>query len=184
VYDDHERIVVVASSMDGGETWSQPVRVTPTGWKINGCAHSGPSMQFINGKLILAWYTGVKGKAVLRMAQSADKGKTFGDARDIHGDVLDPNHPHIARSNDDVLIIFQGRDPKIDGGWGPAKSWVTRISSDGQHTTPEALPSSGNGVVYPYLFMGTGGRVYATWTEFGDQGPQVVLCRGRIQQNL
>jgi len=61
---------------------------------------------------------------------------------------------------------------------------VTRILEDGDHTDPEFLPALGGGVVYPYLFMGNGGRVYAIWTELGDKGPYVVLCRGRIQTGL
>jgi hypothetical protein len=31
------------------------------------------------------------------------------------------------------------------------------------------------------LVKGNGGRVYATWTEIGEEGSNVMLCRGRIK---
>jgi hypothetical protein len=184
VYKNHERIIVVASSRDGGKTWGETVKTTATGWKINGCAHAGPSLRFVNGRLVVVWYTAAEGRASVKMAQSLDKGKTFSPARDIQGEVLDPTHPYIAASNDETWVIFQGRDLAIKGGWAPAQSWVTRISASGNQSVPESLPTLGGGVVYPYLFMGNGGRMYAIWTELGDKGPYVVLCRGRIQTGL
>jgi len=184
VYKNHERIIVVASSRDGGKTWSEPIKVTDTGWKINGCAHAGPSLRYVKGRLVVVWYTAAEGRASIKMAQSSDKGKTFSPAREIQGGVLDPTHPYIAESKNEVWVIFQGRDPVLKGGWAPARAWVTRISSNGKYAVPESLPTMGEGVVYPYLFLGNGGRVYATWTEVGEKGPRVVLCRGRIQNEL
>ena len=184
VYDNHERIIVVASSRDKGETWGEPVKVTATGWKINGCAHAGPSIRFVNGRLVVVWYTAAEGRASVKMAQSFDKGKTFSPAQDIQGEVLDPGHPYIAASKDEIWVIFQGRDPVKKGGWAPARAWVTQIALSGNHSTPEPLPTLDEGVVYPYLFMGNGGRMYAIWTELGDKGTSVVLCRGRIQAGL
>ncbi len=180
VYAQHERVIVVASSRDGGETWSEPVRVTQQGWKINGCAHAGPSIRFVNGKLFVVWYTGRDNRASVKMAVSSDNGTSFQNVKEIQGKVLDPNHPFIAETQEEAWVIFQGRNPDIEGGWGPSIAWVSKISQDGEFSTPEPLPSSGKGISYPYLYFGTGGRVYATWTEFGKQGPEVVLCRGRF----
>jgi len=181
VYDGHERVIVVASSEDGGKTWSDPVRVTGKGWVIDGCAHAGPSARFINGKLYVTWYTGDGDRAAVKLAVSNDSGKSFTGVREIQGPVLDANHPYIAESQDSVHVIFQGRDPETEGGWGPSQAWVVQVMDDGGVTAPQALPSNGKSIAYPYLFSGTGGRVYATWTEFGKEGPKVVLCRGRIQ---
>ncbi|MGP0566637.1 sialidase family protein [Nitrospina sp. P1_D6] len=177
----HERVVVVASSKDGGKTWSDPVRVTKTGWVIDGCPHAGPTLRFINGKLYVAWYTAIDRRATVRLAVSDDLGRSFKWVKEIQGGVLDPTHPYIAESEDAAYIIFQGRDPNLEGGWAPAKAWVVKASADGALTAPQALPTKGNGVAYPYLFFGNGGRVYATWTEFSEQGPEVILCRGRLQ---
>ena len=181
VYEENERKVVVASSFDNGITWSNARPVTTTGWKINGCPHSGPTLSFNDGNLLVAWYSGVGRKARLKFARSVDKGLTFESTADIHGDVLDPNHPHMEEIGRETWIIFQGRDPRHDNGWGSSKAWIVRIGKDGKAKKPEVLPTQGGGVNYPYLFSGTGGRVYALWTEFNDDGHDVILCRGRIR---
>ena len=181
VFNDDERIIVVAKSLDGGKTWGDPVKVANTGWKINGCAHSGPAMKYLNGKLYVTWYTGKDNKAGLKFAYSTDQGTSFHASRNLHGDILDANHPNITVIEDEAWVIFQGRDPSQDGGWGPEKAWLVRVNSDAELSNPSSLPSTGGGVIYPYLFKGNGGRVYATWTEFGKGGSKVILCRGRIQ---
>lgn len=180
VYAENERIIAVASSLDGGETWDSPKRVTATGWKLNGCAHAGPAMTYVDGALVVAWYTGAEGRASLTMARSTNNGKTFEMVKEIQGSVADANHPHAVYFGKEAWIIFQGRDPNIKGGWGSNKAWLVRVFADGTVTKPESLPSSGGGISYPKLFIGNAGRVYATWTEFKDGEPNVVLCRGRL----
>jgi len=181
VYEGNDRRVVVASSLDGGATWSDPKPVSAKGWILNGCAHAGPAMQYVDGKLIVVWFTGADGKVSLKMTYSLDKGKTFEPVQEIQGPVVDANHPHMEVFGKDAWVIFQGRNPKVEGGWGPEKAWLVRIPVDGTPTKPEPLPSAGGGVAYPSLFMGNGGRVYATWTAYDEEGSHVVLCRGRIR---
>jgi hypothetical protein len=139
-------------------------------------------MKYVGGKLFITWYTGKDNKASLKFAYSSDQGKSFQLSKDINGPVLDANHPDIAIIANEAWIIFQGRDPEEEGGWGRDKAWIARVSSQGNPFTPSALPSTGGGVIYPYLFKGNGGRVYATWTEIGEAGPHVMLCRGRMSR--
>jgi len=181
VYADNERVMVVATSLDGGETWTDPVKVTKTGWKVNGCAHSGSTMKYVDGKLFISWYTGKDDRAALKLAYSSDRGKSFNLIKDIHSQILDANHPDMVAIGKEAWIIFQGRDPNKSGGWGREKAWLVRIQSGNKVSKPSPLPSTGGGVAYPYLFKGNGGRLYATWTEIGEEGPQVMLCRGRVK---
>ena len=181
VFEKNERKIVIASSKDNGSTWSNIKPVTPKGWKINGCAHSGPTLNYVDRKLFVAWYTGIDSKARIKLARSLDQGETFDAMGNINGDVLDPNHPNMAKVGNEMWIIFQGRDPLNQGGWEPSKAWIVRLGKDGKIGKPEDLPTEGGGVAYPYLFSGTGGRVYAVWTETGKRGNDVVLCRGRIK---
>jgi hypothetical protein len=179
LYPGNLRKVVVASSRDNGSTWSKPISVSKQGWKINGCAHSGPAMKYVDEKLFLIWYTGQGGKASLNMAWSPDEGRSFNVLRDIQKEVLDPNHPHIETINGDPWVIFQGRDPYKKGGWAPSEAWVTKLSNNGKASIPQRIPTDGKGVIYPYLSKGYGGRIYATWTTLTDNGPKVMLSRGR-----
>jgi hypothetical protein len=180
VYENNERIIVVASSRDGGSTWGEPVKVTESGWKINGCAHSGPTMKYMGNKLFISWYTGKNDRASLKFAYSSDHGESFQTAKNVNGPVLDANHPDITILGDEAWVIFQGRDPKLNGGWSPEQAWLARINQRGEVSDPSPLPSTGGGVAYPSLVKGNGGRVYAVWTEIGEEGPKVMLCRGRI----
>ena len=180
VYEGDNRVMVVSTSEDKGDTWSDRVRVTDDGWKINGCAHSGPAMGYANGKLFVAWYTGAKNKSSMRGALSSDGGKSFKYLGEIQGEVLDANHPDIQIIGDEAWVIFQGREPGIDNGWGSIQPWLMKISGTGTVSKPEKLPSLGDSVSYPLLFAGSGGRVYATWTELAEDGQKAVLCRGRL----
>ena len=157
-----------------------PVKVTKTGWKVNGCAHSGSSMKYVDGKLFISWYTGKDDKAALKLSYSSDHGKSFNSVKDIHGKILDANHPDMVVIGKEAWVIFQGRDPNQSGGWGREKAWLVRVKGDANASDPSPLPSNGGSVAYPYLVKGNGGRVYATWTEIGEEGPKVMLCRGRI----
>ena len=181
VYENNERIIVVATSLDGGQTWTKPVKVTKEGWKVNGCAHSGPTMKYVNGKIFISWYTGKDDKAAIKLAYSSDRGNSFNLIGDIHGQTLDSNHPNMIINGKEAWIIFQGRDPNQSGGWGREKAWLVQVKSDNEISKPSPLPSTGDGVAYPYLVKGNGGRIYATWTEVGQEGPKVMLCRGRIK---
>ena len=181
VYENNERIIVVATSLDGGQTWTKPVKVTKEGWKVNGCAHSGPTMKYVNGKIFISWYTGKDDKAAIKLAYSSDRGNSFNLIEDIHGRTLDANHPNMMINGKEAWIIFQGRDPNQSGGWGREKAWLVQVKNENEISKPSPLPSTGDGVAYPYLVKGNGGRIYATWTEVGQEGLQVMLCRGRIK---
>ncbi len=183
VYEGDNRVVVVSTSEDKGDTWSDKVRVTKEGWKINGCAHSGPTMSTVNGKLFVAWYSGANNRSSLRGAISSDGGKNFEYLGEIQGEVLDANHPDIQVIGDDAWVIFQGREPSVDNGWGNIRPWLMKISGMGKPSQPEMLPSLGDSVSYPLLFAGSGGRVYATWTELAEGGQKAVLCRGRLTKS-
>ncbi|MBT5469739.1 MAG: exo-alpha-sialidase, partial [Nitrospina sp.] len=177
---DHNRTVVVSTSADKGNNWTEKVFVTHEGWKLNGCPHSGASMEFQNGKLFISWYSGIGNRAALRAAISNDKGKSFQYLGEIQGKILDPNHPDIQMINGEAWVIFQGRDPEDTNGWGLIRPWLVKIAGDGGLYPPQEVPFLGGSVAYPYLFKGSGGRIYATWTEIGEQSTKAVLCRGRL----
>ena len=182
VYKDHNRVVVVATSQDKGITWSDKTLVAPEGWKINGCPHSGASMEFQDGKLFVTWYSGADNRAALRAGISHDEGKSFQYLGEVQGKVLDANHPDIQMINGEAWVVFQGRDPNSDDGWGVIRPWLLKISGEGKISQPEMIPFLGDSVAYPYLFKGNAGRIYATWTEISESGPKAVLCRGRINK--
>lgn len=73
------RHIAVASSTDGGETFSQPVVVSDDKWQIAGCPVSGAALfAATDGALHVLWYTaGEAGTPGLYRTESRDGGRTF-----------------------------------------------------------------------------------------------------------
>lgn len=76
---DDFRHIAVASSADGGGSFSSPVTVSDDKWQINACPVSGSALALdTENNLTVAWFTaGEAGKRGLYIAESKDGGKTF-----------------------------------------------------------------------------------------------------------
>jgi len=74
------RHIAVASSTDGGTTFSQPVIVSDDRWVLQGCPVSGPSLSVdrASGNLKVVWYAAGEGNPPgVYFAESNDKGHSF-----------------------------------------------------------------------------------------------------------
>ncbi|HLM01295.1 MAG TPA: sialidase family protein, partial [Pyrinomonadaceae bacterium] len=73
------RHIAVASTADGGESFSQPTIVSDDQWRIAACPVSGAALEIgETGALKVAWFTaGAAGKPGLYTAESTDGGKSF-----------------------------------------------------------------------------------------------------------
>ena len=69
------RHIAVASSTDGGETFSAGTIVSDDRWQLNACPVSGAAIAASNGNLNVVWYTaGEAGQAGYYIAQSTGGG--------------------------------------------------------------------------------------------------------------
>lgn len=77
------RHIAVASSNDGGQTYSTPVVVSDDRWELPGCPVSGPALAAgADGSLRVLWYTaGEAGRPGLYWSESDDGGRTFSPRR-------------------------------------------------------------------------------------------------------
>lgn len=73
------RHVAVASTNDGGESFTEPVVVSDDRWMINACPVAGPALMAMkDGSLRVLWYTaGEAGAPGLYWSESRDGGRTF-----------------------------------------------------------------------------------------------------------
>lgn len=120
------RDIVVAKSVDGGQTFGTSARVHADDWVYDGCPHAGPSLQVDGaGRLHVAWWTGKEGSAGVWYAQS-DDGVHF--------------HPAIAlgvarHSMPAHVQLAMGADNRLIAAWddGTVKQprVVLRVSRDG-----------------------------------------------------
>jgi hypothetical protein len=105
IINDEIRDMVLTYSTDNGKTFSQPSRISPDNWKINGCPHTGPTMTENQNGLHFAWYTSGGGSGVF-YNNSADYGKSF-SKRQIVSDNPTAKHPQITTlDNKEVLIVW------------------------------------------------------------------------------
>jgi hypothetical protein len=78
------RHIALASSEDGGKTFTEPKIVSDDRWMTASCPVSGPALSIAqdDGALRVVWYTeGDKGEPGLYWAESRDHGKTFSESK-------------------------------------------------------------------------------------------------------
>ncbi|MFQ5476643.1 MAG: sialidase family protein [Nitrosopumilus sp.] len=101
------RDIVIATSEDGGTTWSPPTMIADDGFEIDNCPHAVSTITTDdNGNLHSAWYTMGGDKPGLYYATSTNEGKTW-------------TYPLLVDSNN--------KDPL----WFPATNIVIDIDSNG-----------------------------------------------------
>jgi hypothetical protein len=159
------RDMAVASSTDGGRTFSQPVRVSEDGWQLEGCPEDGPSIAAgPDGTLHIAWPTIVDKTASRKgifYSYSTDGGRTFAarSRMDAGDDVTNAAHPQIAVVDGRIAVVWDESTPAGprvrlrligsgpgSGGWRPDFVPAITFSEPGPISYP-ALAASANGLV-------------------------------------
>lgn len=115
IINDEIRDMVLSYSSDKGKTFSEPKRISPDDWKINGCPHTGPTMTQNKEGLHFAWFT-MGGGAGVFYANSPDNGGTF-SKRDSVSDNPSAKHPQITVLNDKDVVIVWDETAEIDGNY-------------------------------------------------------------------
>jgi len=106
------RHIAVASSADGGTTFSQPVIVSDDHWVLQGCPVSGPSLSVdrASGNLKVVWYAGSEGNAPgVYFAESSDKGRSFSPRQLLSQETV-RGTPALTANQNNVIAIWQGAD--------------------------------------------------------------------------
>ena len=148
-------------------------------WRLRGCPDSGPSLVENAGRLYVAWLTeGKDERARIQVSWSDDAGAHFEGPFDGSGQVIDANHPLLARSEDGrVFLAFQGRAPADKSAqWNPLATFVCQV--DRRISAPQLLPTGDVTASYPMLAAGTAGRLFVAWTSVSDNTRAIQLVRG------
>ena len=105
--DTQVRDMVVATSTDGGKTFSDPVKINDDGFQFKGCVHVGAPMAIDStGTLHIVWYTGATDHQGMYYATSTDNGQNFSEPMPIlTGDWVPPQRIYIAVDNDDIVWL-------------------------------------------------------------------------------
>jgi BNR repeat-like domain len=103
------RHIAVASSSDGGTTFSTPVIVSDDRWVLQGCPVSGPSLAVdrSSGNLKVLWYAAGEGEAPgVYFAESKDKGRSF-SPRYLLSQESVRGTPLLAIGRDTAIALWQ-----------------------------------------------------------------------------
>jgi hypothetical protein len=175
------RDMVLATSMDGGKTFSSPIKMAEDNWVLHACPDSGPSLVNANGKLYAAWFSEGGNKSGIRVAVSKDGGRSFSKAEIASQGIVDANHPQLSVSEDGrVVLVFQGRtDTKTQDQWSPVQAFAAAVDESGDVSLPQPLTTVHRSAAYPFVLSASAGRVLVVWTETSGDLHQVELCRGR-----
>ena len=103
------RHIAVASSSDGGASFSSPVIVSDDKWMLQGCPVSGPSLSAdAGGTLKVVWYAAGENAAPgLYFAETRDKGRSFSPRSLLMQETV-KGTPALAGANDRAVAIWQG----------------------------------------------------------------------------
>ena len=156
------RDIAVARSVDGGRTFSSPVRVSADNWRIDACPDDGPAMALDpGGALHVVWPTLVGGgrdaHIAIFEAESRDGGATFTPRVRISDPTAAASHPRIATSASGTAEIV----------WDEVVNSSRRVRMREAAAEP-ALTFGSGAAGYPAVAASSGGFVVA-WTEQQDE---------------
>ncbi len=113
IYPTNLRDMAVAASVDGGRTFTAPVRVSEDGWQLDGCPEDGPSIAAdAAGILHIVWPTIVDkndgNRKGIFYSFSRDGGRTFAPRVhvDVGKDVRNASHPQITTAGERMAIVW------------------------------------------------------------------------------
>ncbi len=150
-------------------SWSEPNLVHNDNWKIAACPVNGPSMDAVNNKVAIAWFTGANDQPVVKLSFSSDAGITFADP------IIIDNAVPIGR----VDVVAETEET----AW---VSWITR--SDDSAILKLAEVSSNTGIKhiydiseidpsrstgFPQITRLDDGLMLA-WTDISGENPRII----------
>ena len=182
IYPVNLRDMAVASSTDGGRTFSEPVRVSEDGWQLEGCPEDGPSIAVSpDGTLHITWPTipakGASRKGIF-YSYSTDDGRTFAPRSRLDEDpeVTNAAHPQIAVVGSRVAVVWDestAAGPRVRvrligsreeaGSWRPEFAPAVTFSEPGPISCP-TVSASGTGLV-------------GAWTTNTAKGSEIQVRR-------
>jgi hypothetical protein len=105
------RHIGIASSTDGGATFTSPKIVSDDKWMLQGCPVSGPSLSVEpSGNLRVLWYAAGEASATgLYVSESTDKGRTFAPRQLLAQETV-KGTPAVASGDNRAIALWQAAE--------------------------------------------------------------------------
>lgn len=143
--------------------WITPQAVHADNWEINGCPVNGPAIAASGTNVAVAWFTGAGGQPRIKVAFSADAGRTFGTPIEVDDGETQGRVDVVMLADNSALVCW------LSGNAEGGAIKVRRVEVDGSAGMPSVIAktdisrSSG----FPRMAR-VGNQVYVAWTEFGN----------------
>jgi hypothetical protein len=140
--------------------WTAPRIIYADGWEIHGCPVNGPSVSADGRKVAVAWFTGAKDVARVKLIFSTDAGQTFGQPIQV-----DEGHP---AGRVDVEVLGDGSALVIwlENTANGAEIKVRRVQPDGTREEAKTLTISSAARASGFPRMARAGNaVIFAWTQ-------------------
>lgn len=177
-YDGNVRDIVVAQSVDRGQTFGPPHLVREDHWVFSACPHRGPSLGFDRqGRLYVGWYTeGTDEQARLYLATSDDRAETFTEPVSLHTSTNSlPDNLRLAIHPDGIVAAVW------EEVTGVRKRVVLRVSLDRGNTFGSVIPlSAGTKAEHPTVAIHPSGKIALAWTEHAFPTNKIMVQEGRV----
>ena len=133
------RHIAVASSIDAGNSFSEPVIVSDDHWMIPGCPVSGAALAVENGGAVrVLWYSaGEAGAPGLYWSESLDGGRTFAPRRGFAESSGSGSPVLLADGSNNFVTVWEG------SAQASTQPMTARLSADGDVTGSAALADVG-----------------------------------------
>ena len=168
------RETVVARSLDGGMTFSEPVIVGNDRWNYPSCPHRPASLDVDgDGRVYVVWYTeGEDETPAIYVAYSDDRGQTFSPKQQLNRSKgTFPDHPQLAVDRRGrVFAIWEELSPV-------RREVVVSYSMDRGHTfSPPHKVNEKKGET-PAVAVNAAGQFVLAWKEQAMPNHRIVLQR-------
>ncbi len=167
IYPQDVREVVLATSTDGGRSFSLPLVVGNDGWRFDGCPHRGPAIGAgPGGTLYIVWYAEGEGFPAIYLATGDEKG--FSKKRlPVRGGFY-PDHPVLTLGIDGVFVAWEEKTPVVSN---------IMLSVDGRR--PVRLNTTTRRATGPSISVNSRGELAMAWSSHEVGHVRTVVMTGR-----
>jgi len=172
--------ILFARSMNGAETFEEPVNLSNTPYEISWCPHIAADD---SGHVYVLWVEGALGNKRLLLAVSEDHGATFSPPRLVAGPIDDLDGAMVVAPDGALWITWM----RAGFAGSDVEQLVTRSVDGGEHLAPPTSLPGSHATPWVYsLAAPSRERVFVTWNAIpedpgpGVQGSDIFVSRGDV----